>query len=437
MRVAALIGVIGFVAAQTIGSGQTSPSLESPAIAQLERDLSTGNRAAQDNFWKIVEQRRTPIVEPMSGGAGEVLATFLWKDPGDTRSVLVDARFSGVDPLNDPASLMTHIKGTDVWYLTRSLPADAELLYQLVVNPAGLGPTALRAARPDPLNPFMYPERDDPMYDAAALWRDGSIARMPAAKDNPWLVPPAAAARGVTREHEIKSALLTAANPRKVWVHVPPSERLERPRLLILFDGGTTYQTRIPTTAILDNLYAAGKIGTTVAVLVDNGGPARSADMTFSDDFVKFLADELVPWVQREYHFTAEPSRTALGGDSLCGLIGAYAALRRPDVFGAVLAQSGAFQERNPHDASSPEPEWLARQFASAPKSELSFYLEVGSVESRPEGNDGTSLLASNRHLRDVLIARGFAVSYTETYGDHDPVHWRRMLPDALMHLLG
>lgn len=169
---------------------------------------------------------------------------------------------------------------------------------------------------------------------------------------------------------------------------------------------------------------------------MDNGGPARDFDMNFNDAFVNFLADELVPWVEREYRFKADASRTVLGGDSLCGLTGGYAALRRPEVLGKVLAQSGAFQIRNGQDRSSQEPEWLARQFITAPRAPISFYLEVGTLENRPEGNDGTSLLASNRHLRDILNARGFAVEYAETYGDHNPVHWRRMLPDALEFLL-
>jgi enterochelin esterase family protein len=239
------------------------------------------------------------------------------------------------------------------------------------------------------------------------------------------------------REHTVKSAFLKMANPRKVWVYTSPAAQLEKPNMLILFDGGTTYQNRIPTTAILDNLYAAHKIGETIVIFVDNGGPARSQDMNFNDAFVKFLTDELLPWVQQEYKFKAEPSRTALGGDSLCGAIGAYAALRRPDVFGKVLAQSGAFQIRNPNDADKNEPEWLARQFAQSPKSNAVFCLEVGRMETRPEGNDGTTLLASNRHLRDVLKAKGYVVHYSEVYADHDPVHWRRTLPEALTVVLG
>src|SRR5216684_2478221 len=69
--------------------------------------------------------------------------------------------------------------------------------------------------------------------------------------------------------------------------------------------------------------------------------------------------------------------------------------------------------------------------------SKAAFYLEVGRMENRPEGNGGTTLLASNRHLRDVLRAKGYTIQYAEVYGDHDPVHWRRTLPEALTVMLG
>lgn len=117
----------------------------------------------------------------------------------------------------------------------------------------------------------------------------------------------------------------------------------------------------------------------------------------------------------------------------LC-LVPGYAAFRRPEVFGKVLSQSGAFQFRNKNAADPDEPEWLARQFVQKPASRVVFYLDVGRMEDRPGA--GTTLLAATRHLRDVLQAKGYGVRYSEVYSDHDPVHWRRALPEALMSLL-
>lgn len=42
----------------------------------------------------------------------------------------------------------------------------------------------------------------------------------------------------------------------------------------------------------------------------------------------------------------------------------------------------------------------------------------------------------SNRHLRDVLIARGYDVTYRETGGAHNNLHFRATFADALLTLL-
>jgi len=423
------------------GSLLSETTTDSPRIATLQRDVAAGHAAAQDEFWRVVESEGSPLVENLPGNHDEVLATFVWKDTGDTKSVILNARMNGVDPLTDPRSRMKRVPGTTVWYVSHQFPADAEFLYQLVVNPfdaSGTSPVATmqRALRPDPLNLNPYPERSDPLFDASQPWRNGSIARMPAVPDNPWLARRNNVPAGTVRNATVKSAFLTMVNPRSVWVYVSPGAPLRNPNVLVLLDGGTTYQSRIPTATILDNLFASNKIGQTVAVFVDNGGEARAFDMTFNDAFVKFLTDELLPWVQQKYQFKADRSRTVVGGDSLGGLASAYAALRRPDIIGKVLSQSGSFQFNNRGDVSPNAPEWLVGQFSTMAKSNVFFHLDVGLMEDRTEGNTGTTLLGANRDLADVLRAKGYGVHYVEVYADHDPVHWRRTLPDALMATL-
>jgi enterochelin esterase-like enzyme len=415
--------------------------VDSPAIARLKSDIFAGRMTAVQEFWRTIESQGSPLIEKISGDTSEVLATFVWKDSGDTNSVILNARIDSADPLSDQRSRLQQLTGTNVWYLSHRFPADAEFLYQLMVNvpPSNSGSPAAamqRALRPDPLNLNPYPAKSDPLFDPVQPWRNGSIARMPAAPDNPWLARQPTVPTGELQEATIKSSVLTMANPRTVWVYTPPGPRLRNQNLLIVFDGGTTYQYRIPTTTILDNLYAAGKIDQTVAVFVDNGGEARALEMTFSDSFVKFLTDELLPWIQEQYALKTDAAHTVLCGDSLGGLISAYAALRRPDVFGKVIAQSGSFQFKNVNDTDR-QPEWLVRQFAKAREISAFFHLDVGQMEDRPEGNEGTTLLDANRHLRDLLRARGYAVHYVEVYSDHDPVHWRRTLPEALTVTLG
>src|SRR5215471_1841722 len=207
-----------------VGSQQSDKAFESPLVAAVRRDLAAGNAAAQEEFWKMVEQRKAPLIENIPGNEKEVLVTFVWKDTGETKKVIVYARVNGLEPESDPRCHMQRLPGTDIWYLSHRLPKAAEILYQLIVNPpeagAGQAMQALqRSARPDPLNPIQYPDKLDPLYDPTQPWRTGSIARMPAVPDNPWLTRKSDAAAGTLREHTVKSAFLKMANPRKVWVY--------------------------------------------------------------------------------------------------------------------------------------------------------------------------------------------------------------------------
>ncbi len=100
-----------------------------------------------------------------------------------------------------------------------------------------------------------------------------------------------------------------------------------------------------------------------------------------------------------------------------------------PEAFGAVLSQSGAFWWRPEGDA---EHEWLIHQFVESPQLPLRFYLDVGLFEN---GFQDPSMLVANRHMRDVLRAKGYLVHYAEYVGGHDYPYWEVTLADGLLAL--
>ena len=120
-----------------------------------------------------------------------------------------------------------------------------------------------------------------------------------------------------------------------------------------------------------------------------------------------------------------------MSGSSTGGLAAAFAGVRRPDVFGHVLCQSGALWWK---PADDPELEWLARQVAARPLSLQRWHLEAGAFEV--SGEDA-SILLSTRHLRTVLRAKGYPVHYAEFSGGHTYLCWRGTLADGLIALLG
>jgi enterochelin esterase family protein len=210
--------------------------------------------------------------------------------------------------------------------------------------------------------------------------------------------------------------------------------------LLVLFDRGA-YLSAIPTPVILDNLIAASKIPPVVAVLIGNPTQdSRERELPPNPDFAEFLAKELVPWIHARYNVTREPAKTVVAGSSYGGIAAAYAAFRHPEVFGNVLSQSGSFwwaPGLSPETDSDPTVEtgYLAKEFLKSPKLPLQFYMDAGLFEVDLNGRFG--ILLHSRHMRDVLLAKGYEVHYQQFVGGHDYMNWRGTLADGLIALMG
>jgi enterochelin esterase-like enzyme len=242
---------------------------------------------------------------------------------------------------------------------------------------------------------------------------------------------------GRVETYDIASRL--SRRERRLWVYTPPGYAPSGGagyEFLIVFDGGS-YLNEIPLPKILDALLAEGKAPPTVAVLIDNAsGAARLEDLANRGRFAAFLGEELVPWVRQRWNVTRDPRRTIVTGSSAGGLAAAYVALKRPDLFGNVLSQSGAFWRGN-EGSNDPPWEWLTSQYASTPKRDIRFWLDVGTLESQGAlGGEAPSILEANRRLRDALRKRGYAVTYAEVPGgSHSPSTWRQRLPAGIAAL--
>jgi enterochelin esterase-like enzyme len=227
--------------------------------------------------------------------------------------------------------------------------------------------------------------------------------------------------------------------PRRVWIYTPPgydARRAEPYPLILAFDGDE-YRDTMPLPQTLDTLLATRRAPAFVAVLVDDSaGPTRIADLGNAPRMPDFLAKQLIPFVRRGWHVTTDPQRVIVTGSSAGGLGAAYVAFARPDLFGNVWSQSGAFWRGA--DASNDAPyEWLTQQVKAAAKKDIRFYLDVGEAEDHPTlGGSGPNFRDANRRFRDALQAKGYAVTYTEVPGgNHAERWWRERLAAGIVAL--
>jgi enterochelin esterase family protein len=422
---------------------------------QALRDQISAGQANTDGFWKGVKEEGTPLTETFGSDGKYQLVTFLWRSKNDTRNVFVRGSYLGVGPPVDYS--MHQIANSDVWYLTVKLPTGARFVYQIspndpltFVGPRAAQRSATRQADPLNKNPLSACPPDTSKFNC------DSVAELPGAAPQPWLEVKPGVAEGRVEKQTIKSAIQKIDRP--VSVYTPANYKAVGPpnALLILFDGedlSDDGQYRVTT---LNNLIAASRIPPTVAVFVENVPRRRLVDLVASDEFADFMAKELVPWIRSHYNVQKDPKQTVVTGYSAGGLASTYVALRHPEVFGNVLSQSGAFWWSFEHNGgvcgarcpesggrggdgardATTEGNFMVKQFLASPKLPLRFYLAAGTFEFDHEGGGG-EILESTRHLRDVLLAKGYQVHYQQFVGGHDGLSWRGTLADGLINLLG
>ncbi|MER5350021.1 enterochelin esterase [Kitasatospora sp. NPDC002551] len=378
-----------------------------------------------DGFWARVAAEGAPLVDPDPEDPAYRRVTFVLRDePGEEPYDAVLALVHTVtDKDRHAGDLTPHLmeRRAGGWSRTYRLRADHRASYQLYPVRGAVPGTrradwlrVLDGARPDPLCAGEHLPARDGRHPSSVLALPGAPAQ-----------PYARRRRDVPRGRTVRAEVAG----RRIDVHLPAGHRADAGPypVLVLLDGEMWGEV-LSFGDTLDNLTAEGLLPPTVALFVHTMGPGRPEDLSCNPDFVDLLADRILPWAAAEHRATSDPARTVIAGQSAGGLTAAFAAFRRPARFGNALSQSGSFwwPDGTELDGGS---EWLTRRFAATERVGARFWIEVGLQE--------WMLLAQNRHLRDVLTARGYDLAYREFNGGHDYACWRGGLADGLVHLLG
>lgn len=391
----------------------------SPRIAALAKELSGGETT--DGFWMQMEKDGTPLIERMEDGS--FVATFLWR--GAEKNVRLFGAPSGNHENLD------RLGNSDVWYKSFIVPGETRLSYQLAPDVPDLPGNArerrvaiLSTAQEDPLNKRPWPADGPDKYN-----RD-SILELPDAPAEHFLGEQGHA-KGTLKKLVVKSEAL--GNEREITIYTPAGFDPDNANLVFLFDAQQML-TQIPVPQILDNMIAAGAIGPTVAVLIANpGADARARELPGNPVFAEFMAKQLLPLVLEETGLNHDPQRTALGGASYGGLASMTIALQYPDLFGNVLSMSGSFWW-SPQGTPRDRQEYVAHLVAEGADPKIRIFMSAGLFEADSSKGVG-SILDTNRHLRNILLAKNGRVTYREYAGGHDFLIWRSVLVDGLIDL--
>jgi len=313
---------------------------------------------------------------------------------------------------------MTRIAGTDLFYSRGTAPVTARLEYWFV-----FGKNSLWAV--DPLNP------------AKALNGFGELSElaMPGYEQHPFFAEYRSGRKGSPEQlkvHEIDSRALGYSHTLHVYVPSGPSPAGGFPVLYL--QDGLDYVEFAQVPQMLDQLIASGAVQPLIAVFItppnrfQPGMPNRMTEYGMNEEYVRFFADELVPFIEARYPARRSPDARLVAGDSFGGLISAFIPFMRPEVFGNGCSQSGYVSFRG---------DSLIKLYRETSRRPIRLYVDVGTYEE----NVGASFLPTaetnftegNRRFNKVLREAGYDFVYREYPEGHTWGNWRRHLIDALI----
>jgi enterochelin esterase-like enzyme len=142
-----------------------------------------------------------------------------------------------------------------------------------------------------------------------------------------------------------------------------------------------------------------------------------------NEQYIRFLAHELVPFLDTEFPTYQMGTTRALIGDSLGATVSLMTAIQYPHTFGKVLLQSPYVNQKVLG---------LVEDFTDTQLLEI--YHVIGTQETEVPTTDGQvkNFLSPNRELSKIISDKPFTYFYEEFNGDHTWTYWQPDLRRAL-----
>ncbi len=318
---------------------------------------------------------------------------FIYSGPG--KAVFVPSDLNGWNPRVDS---MLNIAGTDLFHLTKRLPARSRFEYKFMVDSTWVL---------DPINP----------RKTVGGYGYNSEVWMPGYEPSQEIQSRPGVQQGRIDTLLFRSDTLGRTHPVMVYLPFGYGQQEEYESIWVT-DGGEYLSLGLMKT-ILDNLIHDRRIRPVVGVFVDPrtdprdpGTSKRMDDYAMSDRFLQALVMELRPRILRDYRIRRTPA--VIMGASLGGLFATYAACSRSDVFGGSAAQSPAYWWNN---------RAIYDLVRSSHPEEIKFYIDTGTI------NDAQ---AESSAMKNVLRELGCQVTYAEYPEGHNWVNWRARVDEIL-----
>jgi enterochelin esterase family protein len=225
-------------------------------------------------------------------------------------------------------------------------------------------------------------------------------------------------------------------------LYIPAQYKPENPAcLLVCFDGNgysnPTGATRAPV--VLDNLIAKGEVPVTIGVFINPGvfkataeGAKDRSNRSFEYDSLgdanaKFVLEEILPLVQKDYKLIDNPDGWSIAGASSGAIAAFTVAWERPEKFHKVISWIGSFTNVRGGYVYPAQ----IRQTKGQPKP-IRVFLQDGTNDL--DNMHGNWPLA-NQDMAAALKFAGYDYKFELGTGSHSAKHGASILPDTLRWL--
>jgi enterochelin esterase family protein len=233
--------------------------------------------------------------------------------------------------------------------------------------------------------------------------------------------------------------VMFGASERDYWMYVPKQYDGSSPACVMVFQDGKSYvdeNGQFRTPIVFDNLSHKKEMPVTIGLFINPGEfPAegekkprsnRSFEYdTLSDQYARFLLDEMLPELGEHYKLTDQADGRAICGISSGGICAWTVAWERPEAFSKVLSHVGSFTNiRGGHVYPA-----LIRKTTPKP---IRIFLQDGANDL--DNAHGNWPLA-NQEMAAALKFAKYDYKFEFGEGAHNGNHGGAILPDSLRWL--
>lgn len=258
--------------------------------------------------------------------------------------------------------------------------------------------------------------------------------------EQPEMRPDSAVPHGELRPMPRWKSQIFPDTERDWWIYIPAQYKPENPACVMVFQDGGGAKNYTPI--VFDNLIAKGQMPVTVGIFISpgtlaNGGSNRSFEYdTLSDQYVRFLLEEILPEAEKTVKLKHDAASRAIAGISSGGICAFTAAWERPNEFSKVLSWVGSFTgiATRIKDGRVVQPggDNYPSLIRKTEKKPIRVFLQDGLNDL---DNEHGSWPYANYAMERALNYKGYDYKFVMGNGFHSDRHGRAIMPDALRWL--